>query len=610
MIWLDVTDLLEFLDEVGHVTGIQRVQIALLERALNTVRAVAIVGAAEAVVQPIILHGPQGKVSRSVLSEDVDAVLGLLKGEQVDAVALRLALRACFDNSQTVDIAANDIFVLTGAFWNYPFYVTDVANLASRGTKIVVVAYDIIPIIAPEYCVEQLARHFQMAFSRIAPFVSLFMCISEYTALTVKAYLAEHGLTGARVEVFPLGHSLDKPSFDERTAQDTKDSLIARDHRFLEKRFCLSVGTIEGRKNLGFLCDVWKELRVQLGPANVPDLILAGRPGWNVENLLQIIAIRNMPDKYIHIIHGLTDAELELLYHESELTLFPSVLEGWGLPVGEALCRGKVCIASNTSSIPEVGGEFADYIDPLNIRDTVSKVASYIQDPAKRRAREAHIRANFVPRGWDEVWEDFAAKVRPLVEAGLAAPDVSASPLPSVGARFAEGQVYRISDDRGFPNEAAMALIDNWYGPESWGIWSAGARSTVRLMLGGEGVGYEGPAEVDLQLKAAPWLAGMEVDIFSGGIREPLALTPLRRLQLGGAPSWFRIIVTPVAGQIELTFRCLSPVVPSDGVDSRALGIGFSSFCWLRSGTPENLLIRLRSLEQRTLGQNFEQSFA
>ena len=62
----------------------------------------------------------------------------------------------------------------------------------------------------------------------------------------------------------------------------------------------------------------------------------------------------------------MTDVELALLYRKCLLTMFPSLAEGWGLPVGESLAYGKICIASRAGAIPEVGGELVDYVDPYD----------------------------------------------------------------------------------------------------------------------------------------------------------------------------------------------------------------------------------------------------
>lgn len=64
---------------------------------------------------------------------------------------------------------------------------------------------------------------------------------------------------------------------------------------------------------------------------------------------------------------GISDADLAALYSACLFTLYPSVYEGWGLPVWEGLGNGKFCLSSNQGSLPEAGEEFADYADPWNV---------------------------------------------------------------------------------------------------------------------------------------------------------------------------------------------------------------------------------------------------
>ncbi len=73
-------------------------------------------------------------------------------------------------------------------------------------------------------------------------------------------------------------------------------------------------------------------------------------------------------------------------------SVFPSFEEGWGLPVGESLIFGRPCLASNASSVPEVGGEFVDYIDPFNTNDGYEKISRFIEDGHIGKAGQAKSR--------------------------------------------------------------------------------------------------------------------------------------------------------------------------------------------------------------------------
>ena len=102
----------------------------------------------------------------------------------------------------------------------------------------------------------------------------------------------------------------------------------------------------------------------------------------------------------IVLMPGLSEADLRQAYRSCLFTVFPSLCEGWGLPVAESLVQGKFCVASNCTSIPEVGGDLIDYFDPTDDDDALAKIERVMRDPAYLAAREARLRAEYRPRTW------------------------------------------------------------------------------------------------------------------------------------------------------------------------------------------------------------------
>ena len=119
-----------------------------------------------------------------------------------------------------------------------------------------------------------------------------------------------------------------------------------------------------------------------------------------VDGLLAALAACNYLDGKIKLVHGLSDTELRQAYRSCLFTIFPSLCEGWGLPIAESLVQGKFCVASNRTSIPEVGGDFVDYFDPTNDDDALAKIERLLFDPAYLAAREARLQAEYRPRSW------------------------------------------------------------------------------------------------------------------------------------------------------------------------------------------------------------------
>lgn len=98
--------------------------------------------------------------------------------------------------------------------------------------------------------------------------------------------------------------------------------------------------------------------------------------------------------------HDLSDSELRQAYRSCLFTVFPSLCEGWGLPIAESLIQGKFCVASNRTSIPEVGGDFVDYFDPSDEDEALAKIERLLFDPAYLVTREARLQDEYQPRTW------------------------------------------------------------------------------------------------------------------------------------------------------------------------------------------------------------------
>ncbi len=94
------------------------------------------------------------------------------------------------------------------------------------------------------------------------------------------------------------------------------------------------------------------------------------------------------------------------------LTVFPSLYEGWGLPIAESLAHGKFCLASNRTSIPEVGGDLIDYFDPSDADNALAKIERLLFEPYLA-AREARLRAEYRPHTWADCARSLVRKLDP-----------------------------------------------------------------------------------------------------------------------------------------------------------------------------------------------------
>ena len=168
-----------------------------------------------------------------------------------------------------------------------------------------------------------------------------------------------------------------------------------------QKPFLLFVSTIERRKNHETLYRAYIEL-INQGYVDLPQLVFVGKIGWGVADLLKDLALDPRIQPYIRILNHVTDAELALLYERTLFTLYPSLYEGWGLPVAESLAHGKFCLVSNNSSLPEVGGEYVEYLDAWDVPSWAKKIYWYCKNPKALHEKERHILESFHAHSWQD----------------------------------------------------------------------------------------------------------------------------------------------------------------------------------------------------------------
>ncbi len=142
---------------------------------------------------------------------------------------------------------------------------------------------------------------------------------------------------------------------------------------------------------------VWERLIAKHGATQVPKLVFAGSMGWDVDDLRKALAASDNLNGKVQIVSNMSDAQLARAYADCQFTLFASFCEGWGLPVSESLFHGKLCIASNATSIPEIGGPAVDYFAPHNEDEAFARIERVLFEPGYLEGREAWI-ASELPR--------------------------------------------------------------------------------------------------------------------------------------------------------------------------------------------------------------------
>jgi glycosyltransferase involved in cell wall biosynthesis len=151
----------------------------------------------------------------------------------------------------------------------------------------------------------------------------------------------------------------------------------------LPEVFLLSLCTLEPRKNLTGLLEAYATL-----PVPRPPLYLAGGAGWEVSPIFdRLRQLRLQRD--VRVVGYVPEAELPLWYNASRLFAYPSLYEGFGLPVLEALACGTPVITSNVASLPEVGGRAALLVPPADRTRLAAAMQRVLDDVGLRTAMAA-----------------------------------------------------------------------------------------------------------------------------------------------------------------------------------------------------------------------------
>jgi glycosyltransferase involved in cell wall biosynthesis len=202
--------------------------------------------------------------------------------------------------------------------------------------------------------------------------------LSEFTRSRI---LHHYGLDPSRVFVTPAGVGA---RWSRIEPAETTRRLLDLDR---PRAYVLAVGNLHPRKNIPRLIRAVAKVRRRASPDL--GLVLAGQPGWRGDEVHRAIADAG-GDGWVVLTGYVSDERLEALYNDAAVVAYPSLYEGFGLPVAEALAIGAVVVASNATSIPEVAGDAALLVDPRDddaIADALERALS--DEPLRARLRSA-----------------------------------------------------------------------------------------------------------------------------------------------------------------------------------------------------------------------------
>ena len=322
----------------------------------------------------------------------------------------------------------SDVLCGLGLLWGRPHLETSFRKARAAGINTYVMVYDLVPMKLPDVVDPRFSTSYYDWLSKTPDYVTGYMACSASTQKDLATFLAPlqcdipiHTvpLAQARLQTPPAPRVRDTipdahAAALTATLSAAKLSLAVREAATVP--YVLCVGTIEPRKNLWRLVQVWRRLARDPGE-DLPRLVLAGKRGWLTDTFLEVLRQTGGFDGWVTYLEAPSDHELDFLYRNCLFTTTVSLYEGWGLPIGEGLSYGKTGVLSRISSLPEVGGDMVEYCDPASLDDMTAAFRRLIMDPDHRTAMEARINgANL--RRWDHVGRDVLSALQDDLSGG------------------------------------------------------------------------------------------------------------------------------------------------------------------------------------------------
>ncbi len=361
-----------------RATGIDRICFAWLERYASQ-------------AQAVIVH----RRGKAILPEDTSRKLFdlLLRSERSKRDVLRFRLdmvRLGLGHGTHLQ----DRLPGRGRLWLNPGHTgLDVPGLAEwcrrRELRPVYLVHDLIPITYPEFCRDgEEERHRHRMRTMLATAAGV-VTNSEDTLRCFEAYAREEGLLmPPSIVAWPGTHRLPETSSE------------------LPHEACfIMVGTIEGRKNHKLLLSVWQDLvsEVQSAtvPRAVPRLVIVGRRGWQADDVLRLLDHHDF-NGHVTEVGPLPDAQMARLLMDARALLFPSLAEGFGMPLVEALAAGVPVIASDLPVFREVGQGVPDLLPVSDKAAWRDAILDYAHPCSEARADQIARMTRFRAPSWAE----------------------------------------------------------------------------------------------------------------------------------------------------------------------------------------------------------------
>jgi glycosyltransferase involved in cell wall biosynthesis len=392
---LAVNDLLVYEAAITQPTGIQRVASRLADALVANPRpfmdCITVSLSRDGVRQVRLRTG-----STSPLAQIAEPLLRLLARlprsvqERVRSSARRALSRRASRSGNALRVEPGDWIAVLGAPWIAPGMADAVLrNCASSGARLALLVHDLLPTAAPGWFADSQGREAHDDMSLLIRRADAIFTVSPEVASEVAARFGPSAQA-----ILPA---------DVSFAQAPTTTGSARNGEYV-----LFVGTLHPRKNLVALVEVWRSWALKVGADAVPRLLIVGRRHPQDTALFASLDALERVDggvpglrSRIHLVHDADDRQIASLYAGCRFLVLPSLAEGWGLPVREALCANRPSIA--TDAVPAALHSPFSSVVPAGDVPALAQAIRGWWETTRPEELAAQISREFRPRTWGDV---------------------------------------------------------------------------------------------------------------------------------------------------------------------------------------------------------------
>lgn len=301
-----------------------------------------------------------------------------------------------------LNLLENDIVISVGFNWN-----SNVSNLSwfyqrksTINFKFYSFCHDIIPLKFTHWIPGQ-QTVFAEHINGIVNHSDVVFCFSHSTEEDLVEWSFSKGIDIPKTAVIPMATEI------KLNQGKVSEDLVGK---LSQQPFILQVSSIETRKSQETITRAYMRL-LEKGIIAMPLIVFVGLIGNGGGEFINLIRADHRISNRVIILEQASDSDLDWLYQNCLFTVFPSLYEGWGLPISESLTHGKFCIAGTGSSLHEAGGTFIEYADPWNIDAWAYLLYHYSTNREHLVRRECCIKKQYKPTNWEQTSETLINKI-------------------------------------------------------------------------------------------------------------------------------------------------------------------------------------------------------